>query len=178
MINNEYADVTSANDDEKKKEAHKNVGEEIVNNQKESGNNQNYKERTLYCAVLFSSSVFKVLAELSMAEYLLPSNTALTISERQQLFAVKNRMVEIPANFPNPKIENICICGEKEDMKHIYQCETINDGEQPVLKYEKIFEGNICEQIEVFRKFERNIENRKNLNELIGRQREIERAVY
>ena len=105
-------------------------------------------------------------SELSMAEYLLPSNTALTISERQQMFAVKNRMVEIPANFPNPKIENICICGEKEDMKHIYQCETINDGEQPVLKYEKIFEGNICEQIEVFRKFERNFENRKNLNEI------------
>jgi hypothetical protein len=51
-------------------------------------------------------------------------------------------------------------------MKHIYQCETINDGEQPVLKYEKIFEGNICEQIEVFRKFERNIENRKKFNEL------------
>ena len=105
-------------------------------------------------------------SELSMAEYLLPSNTALTISERQQMFAVKNRMVEIPANFPNPKIENICICGEKEDMKHIYQCETINDGEQPDLKYEKIFEGNICEQIEVFRKFERNFENRKNLNEI------------
>ena len=65
-------------------------------------------------------------------------------------------MVEIPANFPNPKIENICICGEKKDMKHICQCETINDGEQPHLQYERIFEGNICEQIKVFRKFERN----------------------
>ena len=103
--------------------------------------------------------------ELSMAEYLLPTNRALTISERQKMFAVKNRMVEIPANFPNPKIENICICGEKEDMKHIYQCETINDGETDYLKYEKIFEGNINEQIEVFRKFERNMEKRKQLKE-------------
>ena len=105
--------------------------------------------------------------ELSMAEYLLPTNRALTISERQKMFAVKNRMVEIPANFPNPKIENICICGEKEDMKHIYQCETINDGETDYLKYEKIFEGNINEQIEVFRKFERNMEKRKQLKENI-----------
>ena len=31
MSKNDYADVTSTNDDEKKKEAHKNVGEEIVN---------------------------------------------------------------------------------------------------------------------------------------------------
>ena len=104
-------------------------------------------------------------SDLSMAEYLLPSNTALTISEKQQMFAVKNRMIEIPANFPNSKSEDTCICGDKEDMKHIFQCETINNGEQPELEYEKIFEGNISEQIKVFRHFERNFEKRRNLKE-------------
>jgi hypothetical protein len=42
------------------------------------------------------------------------------------MFAVKNRMINIPANFPKPKMEYRCYCGEKEDMKHIYNCEIIN----------------------------------------------------
>ena len=68
-------------------------------------------------------------SELCMADYLVPS-TILTISEKQQLFAMKNRMVNIPANFPKPNIVKKCICGEKEDMKHIHNCEILNDGEQ------------------------------------------------
>ena len=51
-----------------------------------------------------------------MAEYLLPT-TAQTIYERQQMFAVKNRMKEIPAKFSKPNIENKWICEHKEDMK-------------------------------------------------------------
>ena len=43
--------------------------------------------------------------ELCMAEYLLPT-TSLTICEKQQMFAVKNRMKEIPAIFSKPNIEN------------------------------------------------------------------------
>ena len=102
--------------------------------------------------------------ELYMAEYLLPT-TALTICEKQQRFAVKNRMKEIPANFSKPNIENKCICEHQEDMKHIYQCQVINNGEEPELEYEKIFEGNICEQIKVFRKFERNFEKSRTLKD-------------
>ena len=44
-----------------------------------------------------------------MAEYLIPS-TSLTISEKHQMFAIKNRMLNIPANFPQPNIEHKCIC--------------------------------------------------------------------
>ena len=78
---------------------------------------------------------------------------------------MKNRVVNIPANFPKPNIVNKCICGEKEDMKHIHNCEILNDGEQSNLEYEKIFEGNISEQIQVFRKFERNLKRREHLTE-------------
>jgi hypothetical protein len=102
--------------------------------------------------------------ELCIAEYLIPS-TSLTISEKQQMFAIKNRMLNIPANFPQPNIEHKCICGEKEDMKHIHNCEIINNGEKIDLEFEKIFEGNIPEQIKVFRKFERNLKTRENLKE-------------
>ena len=105
-----------------------------------------------------------IYSDLCMAEYLLPTTT-LTISEKQKMFAVKNRMVQIPANFPKPNIENKCYCGKKEDMKHIYTCEIINNGKYPNLEYEKIFMGNIPEQIEVFRKFENNFERREILTE-------------
>ena len=48
-------------------------------------------------------------------------------------------------------------------MRHIYICEVINEGKQPNMKYEKIYTGNISQQIEVFRKFETNLERRTEL---------------
>ena len=42
----------------------------------------------------------------------------------------------------------------------------MNNGERKnELEYEKIFEGNISEQIKVFRKYERNFEKRRILKE-------------
>ena len=55
-----------------------------------------------------------------MAEYLLPTNKTLTIVEKQKLFAVRNRMIEIQLNFPKTEIKPTCVCGETEEMKHIY----------------------------------------------------------
>ena len=107
-----------------------------------------------------------VYNELCMAEYLLPHNNKLTIVEKQNLFKVKNRMVWIPANFPKPNTEYKCICGQKEDMTHVYNCKILNNGLEPKLEYQKIYRGTISEQIEVFRKFESNMEKReKILNE-------------
>ena len=34
-----------------------------------------------------------------MAEYLLPFNNKLTIKQNREMFAVKNSMIDIPANF-------------------------------------------------------------------------------
>ena len=39
----------------------------------------------------------------------------------------------------------------------------INEGKQPNLEYEKIYTGNFSQQIEVFRKFETNLERRTEL---------------
>ena len=52
-----------------------------------------------------------------------------------------------------------------EKKKHIHNCEIINNGEKIDLEFEKISEGNIPEQIKVFRKFERNLKTRENLKE-------------
>jgi hypothetical protein len=101
--------------------------------------------------------------ELSMAEYLLPLNKSLSISEKQRLFAVKNRMVNIPANFPKPNTEYKCQCDKKEDMEHIFDCEIFSNGTKNILKYEQIYKGTLNEQIEVFRIFENNMERREKM---------------
>ena len=80
--------------------------------------------------------------KIEMAKYLLP-NKYLTIDEQRQLFAVRNRMVDIPSNF-STKENNLskCVCQQKEDMQHIYICEYLNTKE-PEESFEKLFSGNM-----------------------------------
>ena len=73
-------------------------------------------------------------------------------------------MVDIPANFSNSNMK--CICGEQESMAHIYQCGFLSN-EKSNIEYEKIYNGSIHEQIEVFRKFENNFKIRnRSMNPL------------
>jgi hypothetical protein len=53
------------------------------------------------------------------------------------------------------------VCGITEDMKHIYICEILNEGDKQSEQYENIFNGNITQQIKVFRKFELNMKKRE-----------------
>ena len=99
-------------------------------------------------------------SEIQMAEYLLPINTQLTVIQKQKMFAVKNRMIEIYENFPG---KNEFICKEKESMSHIYYCEILNEGKYPILKFEKIYEGNINDQIEVFKHYEESLNRRESI---------------
>ena len=64
---------------------------------------------------------------VEMADYLLPENDKLTIFEKQQLFAVRNRMTEIASNFPQPGAEPTCLCGAEESMKHIFNCQLFKE---------------------------------------------------
>ena len=51
---------------------------------------------------------------LEMSEYLLPSNSVLTVEEKRRLFEFKNKMTNIPNNFPKSDIKTICYCGSAE----------------------------------------------------------------
>ena len=52
-------------------------------------------------------------------------------------------MVDIPANFiSRDKNENKCICKQREDMDHIYECLVLNE-QKPELKFEEIFGKNV-----------------------------------
>ena len=104
---------------------------------------------------------------LEMADYFLPFNNCLTIEEKCELFAVKNRMINIPYNFSS-KCEPKCKCGKNENMLHIYQCELYKKEKQPLFPYEKIFNGNLKEQIEVYRKFKQNLQTREEIKEKIS----------
>ena len=96
-----------------------------------------------------------------MAEYLLPYSK-LTTEEKRKMFSVRNRMVLIPANYPkkNPAIaEYICFCGQREVMSHVYSCKYFSDKQQ-ILEYEAIYNGNLFQQITVFKQFHENYETR------------------
>ena len=101
-------------------------------------------------------------ANIEMSEYLLPTNRNLSIEDKRKMFAIKNRMVKIPSNFPKPNIEYFCVCGRTENKIHIYNCEILSR-EKPKLSFENIFTGNIREQIEVMRRFEDNLQMRDEI---------------
>ena len=100
---------------------------------------------------------------LEMSNYLLPSSYGLSIDEKRKIFAMRNRMINIPANFHSKlKEEFRCICGQFEDMKHIYSCKWLNSDE-PVTEYEEIFSDDVNKQVKVYRRFEENFEKREEL---------------
>ena len=76
-------------------------------------------------------------SSLKMAEYLLP-NEEFSISEKRQIFSIRNRMVNIENNFRGKKIRKTCPCGQIEDMKHIYTCLIYNVKHQKI-EYEEIY---------------------------------------
>ena len=72
-----------------------------------------------------SKGIEIVYNEIKMADYLMPNREIITIEDKRYIFAIRNRMIQIPTNFPlkNENINENCeICGEKEKMEHLYLC--------------------------------------------------------
>ena len=89
----------------------------------------------------------------------------LSIEEKQKLFAIRNRMIDIPIHFPKSEVKPQCTCGEIEEMAHIINCEILNEGvnQDKNEKYKNIFNGTVKEQIRIYRKFEQNMRKREKL---------------
>ena len=78
------------------------------------------------------------------------------------MFAIRNKMIYIPSNFSSSSEKIECLCGEIENMEHVYKCE-----KEVELPYEKVYNGNIKEQSEILRIFEKQLDRRKTkLDEL------------
>ena len=75
-------------------------------------------------------------------------------------------MINIPNNFSS-KNEHRCECGEIETMLHIYECEEYNEKNEPRIPYEKLFSGNLHEEIRVYRKLSENLKRREKKKQQI-----------
>ena len=73
---------------------------------------------------------------IEMAEYLLPYNK-MSISQKRKIFEIRNKMVDIPDNFSSDSIENVCICGQREILSHIYYCNILSENKNEKVLYEK-----------------------------------------
>ena len=98
-----------------------------------------------------------VYKKLEMAEYLMPYETRLKIEDKRKLFSLRNRMIDIGNNFG--KTEKCSKCKTKEDMEHIFYCEYWSKQENDI-PYEKVYNGNLNEQIDILRIFEKKFEKR------------------
>ena len=98
-----------------------------------------------------------------MAQYLSPNNQGLTISEKQELFAYRNRMNKISWNYKSKQENNMCLskCGMEETNEHIYNCDMFNRNRNIIHKYEDIYNGNLQTQVEIFRILKENMEKRQ-----------------
>ena len=50
------------------------------------------------------------------------------------MFAIKNRMVQISYDFPNNKKSETCLCGQEENMEHIYLCKILNKEKEQLIQ--------------------------------------------
>ena len=76
---------------------------------------------------------------LEMAEYLQPT-CEIENREKVKLFEIRNDMTNIPCNFGE---ENQCLCGEKETMEHLYNCEFLSETKTKRIPFKEIYNGNI-----------------------------------
>jgi hypothetical protein len=47
-------------------------------------------------------------------------------------------------------------------MSHIYYCKLLNEDNSELISYQKIYNGNISEQIKIYHRFEENLKLRDN----------------
>ena len=51
-----------------------------------------------------------------MLDYMMPNDAGFKVTDKRYVFALHNRMVSIPANFPLKQANMNCACGDREDM--------------------------------------------------------------
>ena len=97
-----------------------------------------------------------------MAEYLLPV-CRLTNEVKRDIFAMRNSMTNIPANFSSQTNKFKCFgCQSDENMKHIYTCNELNS-EKPESDYENVYTNDINKVHTVYKRFDENMKKRENL---------------
>ena len=96
---------------------------------------------------------------IQMADYLEP-NSGLSLEDQREMFSLRTRMNYLPINFGK---DTYCEtgCGQALDNEHIINCEILNNGKKPHIKYNLIMNGTLNEKNEVLKIFQTNIKIRK-----------------
>ena len=81
----------------------------------------------------------------------MPNNSKFSIQDKRKLFFIRNRMTKMGNNFGQK--ENCIIWQKNENMEHVYSCKFLNKQENEI-PYERIYNGNITEQMKVMKIFE------------------------
>ena len=121
---------------------------------------RNPSKKVHWSICLGNRAVKEEILYIKMAEYLLPNNSNLTIEHKRYIFEMRNRMTPIPNNFSSSK-ETVskCVCGQSENMEHIYKSIFWNIEHEKTL-YEKIYSENISEIKKVYEHFKVSFDNR------------------
>ena len=101
-----------------------------------------------------------IYKSLNMADYLLPE-AALTVEEKQEMFAIRTEMNDNKYNFGN-KIPCEVGCQEAQDNPHIFNCKKTNQN-RSTLKFADILNGSLNMKIKTFRIFQEQLIERKQL---------------
>jgi hypothetical protein len=96
---------------------------------------------------------------LKMAEYLLPNENKLTISDKKLFFSIRNRLINIHGNYQKKNnLNKYCKagCDIIDTNEHIYECKKLNDSNKEI-QYKEILNGTTCQQIKVFERMKTNL---------------------
>jgi hypothetical protein len=93
-----------------------------------------------------------VYACIKMVDYLMSNDASLTVTDNRYVFAMRSRMVSIPANFSLNQTNINCACGDKEDMWHFYSC-TFWNTEKEIIEYKIIFTDHVTKMAKVYETF-------------------------
>ena len=80
------------------------------------------------------------------------------------------KMTTIPNNYLQKRQKLKCVCGEDEEMEHIYQCKILNKNKKTEIRYEEIYGNNLYKQIEIMKIFEVNLERRNTMKQTKNRE--------
>ena len=102
---------------------------------------------------------------IKMQNYLKSNGIQITKEERQLIFKMRSRVTDLKMNFKRKYEDFKCIaCNEEEEtQKHVLECKEIQK-KQPnlkVLEYEKLFDGNLNDKIQIARNFKEKMDIRE-----------------
>ena len=100
--------------------------------------------------------------ELKIRKYLKP-----TKEDKLLVFKFRCRVTDTEMNEKGLSDDYECdICeNEDESPKHILECKDLvvmNDENMKIIKYEKSFDGKVCEQLNISKIFKQNMKSREN----------------